>query len=466
MRLIEILPKSIILVSIASFASCQRIPCPAMHKKTSRDLSSTLRNSLENELLRMWYPACIDSVNGGFLADFSYNWAPNGLQEKMIVTQTRQIWTASNAFHFFNDSAYFRFAQHGFRFVKEKMWDKEFGGFYMLRNTKGDATYHPAHDEKTAYGNAFAIYALSNYYQISHDYAALQLSIETFRWLEDHSYDPVYKGYFDTMLRDGSLYSESNSNFKGMELKRKQWKDYNSTIHLLEAFSELYKIWPDSLLRERTIEILDLLQNTFIDERGFLKLYFERDWTPVNYRDSAHYVLKANYYYDHVSFGHDIETAYLMLEASDALRISNDSLILVTAKKLVDHALKYGWDEKNGGFYDMGYYLIDNEALTIVGDAKIWWTQAEGLNSLLLMATLFPDESQYYERFLQQWNYIDKYIIDHKYGEWYVEGIDKSPGKKRSPKATNWKVNYHNSRALINCIRMLEEKHNPPGKNM
>jgi mannobiose 2-epimerase len=426
--------------------------------KTPDFIINSMSNSLENELLKVWYPRCVDSVNGGFLADFSYDWTPDGTQEKMIVTQTRHLWSTSRAFLFFDDSLYFRIAQHGFNYIKEKMWDKEFGGFYMFRNTKGEAINDLSGDEKTAYGNAFAIYALSDYYLISYDTSALQLAVETFRWLENHSYDMIHSGYFDNMLRDGSLYSEENSSLKGIELKRKQWKDYNSTIHLLEAFSELYKIWPDSLLHSRTIELIHLLQKTFIDERGFLKLYFEKDWSPVSYRDSARNILVANYYFDHVSFGHDIETAYLMIEASQALGLNNDTLLRIIPKKLVDHALQYGWDRNKGGFYEMGYYFPESKSLTIVSKSKVWWIQAEGLNSLLLMATLFPQEHIYYEYFLHQWNYVEKYLIDHKYGEWYFEGLDQSPQKKRYAKATNWKVSYHNTRALMNCIRMLESK--------
>ncbi len=205
------------------------------------------------------------------------------------------------------------------------------------------------------------------------------------------------------------------------------------------------------------MEIFKLVRDSFIDERGFLKMYFEKDWTHVSYSDSARNVLESNYYFDHVSYGHDVETAYLLLEASHALNLSDDTTTLKIAKKLVDHALTYGWDAKRGGFYDMGYYFPANEKPVVVSNTKVWWTQAEGLNSLLLMATIFPDEPKYYKNFLLQWNYINNYLIDHKYGEWYFEGTDNSPMKKNAPKATIWKVSYHNARALMNCIRMLDE---------
>lgn len=423
----------------------------------SQHLIRVFRSSLANEILNVWYPASIDSVNGGFLADFTYCWKPTGPQDKMIVTQARHIWTASKAFDFTRDTFYLDIAKHGFQYLKEKMWDQDFGGFHTLLTSHGEVKQDYTLDNKTAYGNAFAIYALAGYYKVSGDSSALYLAIKTLTWLETHSFDPVHKGYYDKMQRDGNLYFNSNSDLTGIQLKRKQWKDYNSSIHLLEAFTELYTIWPDSILRERTLELLKLVRDTFIDERGFLKMYFESDWTPISYIDSARKVLEANYYYDHISFGHDVETAFLMLEASHTLKIPDDSVTLLKAKKLVDHALKYGWDTKKGGFYDIGYYFDDTSPPAIVSNKKVWWSQAEGLNSLLLMATLFPSEIQYYESFLLQWNYINTYLIDHSYGGWYFEGIDNSPHKKKEPKATIWKINYHNTRALMNCIRLLEE---------
>jgi mannobiose 2-epimerase len=145
-----------------------------------------------------------------------------------------------------------------------------------------------------------------------------------------------------------------------------------------------------------------------------------------------------------------------MLETSRMLGIENDTLTLSKAKKMVDHALAKGWDTRLGGFYDGGYYRDDTDQCDIIRSAKVWWTEAEGLNALLLMARLFPEEPGYYKYFEQQWQYLQNYMIDHEYGGWYHEGLDTGPGAIGDPKANIWKTSYHNTRALVNVIRMLQ----------
>ena len=145
-----------------------------------------------------------------------------------------------------------------------------------------------------------------------------------------------------------------------------------------------------------------------------------------------------------------------MLEASAVLGSPNDAATLRVAKKMVDHALAYGWDAARGGFYDGGYYLPGDNRPTIVRDTKEWWSQAEALNSLLMMSELFPgDDHQYYEKFCLQWEYCKKYVIDAERGGWYWGGADILPANRQSAKGSVWKCNYHTSRALINCIKRI-----------
>ena len=435
--------------------------CISTIKEEDKKLIDEIDKSLRYDLLDAWYPVSMDTVYGGFLSDFTYNWQPKGHQNKMLVTQTRHIWTASEAAMFYDEDNYRKIAEHGFLFLKNKMWDVSFGGFYMQLNRRGDYSDSNFRNYKIAYGNAFAIYALASYYKMSGDTSALNLARKTFMWLNRYSYDPEYKGYFNILRRDGSRPSAgmgSNSGEITSYLSATNWKDQNTSIHLLEAFTELYKVWPDSLLRERLHEIFVLIRDTIVNKKGFLALFFERDWTPVSFRDSSDAVREANYYYDHISFGHDVETAYLLLEASYVLGIESDTQTLTCARNLVDHALANGWDNDRGGFYDAGYYFNGSGHISIINNAKIWWVQAEGLNALLLMARLFPEEEKYYNVFMKQWEYINKYLIDHKHGGWYEEGLDNSPLKLKARKAYDWKINYHNARALMNCIKMLKSE--------
>ena len=126
---------------------------------------------------------------------------------------------------------------------------------------------------------------------------------------------------------------------------------------------------------------------------------------------------------------------------------------------MVDHALHNGWDEKAGGFYDEGYYFKGKSGITITHDTKNWWAQAEGLNTLLLMSGLYPDDKMdYYGKFEKLWNYVNTNLIDHEYGDWYAGGLDKQPDMKRAQKGHIWKAAYHQTRSIMNCIEMLESR--------
>lgn len=419
------------------------------------ELIPKLEASLD-ALANVWYPRCVDTVNGGFWSDFDYQWEKVGKQNKMLVSQARHVWTASTLAEYYQDKKYLEIAEHGYRFLRDQMWDAKNGGFHTLLGVERDSL--PVLSKgKSTYGNSFAIYGLATYFKVSKDTAALNLAKKTFTWLEDHAHDSIYKGYFDVLTADGSWLLDIMTNDNNFDnFNRKDWKDQNSSIHLLESFSALYEVWPNPLVRERLEELLVLIRDTITTEKGYLSLHLQRDWIPVSLRDSTESYRKQNFYLDHVSFGHDVETAFLLLEASHILGEKSGSLTLTKAKKMVDHALEWGWDSEKGGFYDGGYYWNGPTDRTIENRAKVWWTQAEGLNSLLLMSKLFPEEKQYKERFLTQLEYIDFYLVDHKRGGWYHEGLDTNPQAKTDAKANIWKVNYHNIRSLINVIRMIQ----------
>jgi mannobiose 2-epimerase len=418
-------------------------------------LADQIEKHARTEVLDKWYPQSVDREDGGFLSTFTYDFKPTGPQDKMIVSQSRHIWSNSKAAELYPETAhYLTSAEHGFMFLRDKMWDKEFGGFYTLVDKKGNPKSNPG-EEKTAYGNAFGIYGLSAYYKASKDTAALALAKEGFLWLEKHSHDPQQKGYFQHMKRDGTPIPRDAS---VPSVAETGYKDQNSSIHLLEAFTELYSVWPDSLVRERLQEILFLIRDTITHPNGYLILFLTPDWKPVSFRDAADSIIEKHHRLDHVSFGHDVETAYLMLESSHVLGLKDDTTTLRVAKKMVDHALKNGWDANTGGFYDEGYYFKDRPGVTITHDTKNWWAQAEGLNTLLMMSQLFPDdENKYYEKFEKLWHYCDTYLIDHQYGDWFEGGLDKQPDKKTANKGHIWKATYHQLRSLFNCMRALRE---------
>lgn len=418
-----------------------------------KQIAIAMEQSLRHDLLDVYYPRNLDTVYGGFLSTFTYDFKPTGDQEKMIVTQSRHTWTNAKAAMRYPDISYYRTdATAGFHFLRDLMWDKQYGGFYTFVTRKGEI---PPGDpaDKNAYGNAFGMYALSAYYELTRDTAALALAKKTFYWLEAHSHDAVHKGYFQHMTRNGERIIRTSNTPVTAETG---YKDQNSSIHLLEALTALYAVWKDPLVRERLQEMLFLIRDTIVTPRGNLGLFFTWDWKPVSVKDSSREFILQHHNLDYVSFGHDVETAYLMLEASQALGFKNDWVTLRTGKKMVDHALKNGWDNQVGGFYDEGFYFKGDSVITILKETKNWWAQAEGLNTLLMMSDYFPnDPHQYFEKFKTLWNYTQTYLIDHQYGDWYDEGLDKSPDRKTALKSQIWKAAYHNYRSLSNCVDRL-----------
>lgn len=418
--------------------------------KTNRDtISLEMRQVLDDEL-REWYPLSVDTVYGGFFSDINYKWELDGRQNKMIVTQARHVWSAGNAALFYQKNNPLRnVGPHGMQFLKDKMWDHEFGGFYNLVDRHGEVIKNGGQVIKEAYGNAFAIYGLAAYSRASGDTSALNFAKQAFDWLEKHSHDPQHGGYFQFLQRNGTPLTDG---YRGVPPK-----DQNSTIHLLEAFTELYHVWKDPTLKERLHSLLRIVRDTVTTEKGYMVLFFKRDWTPVSYRDASSGERERNYEFDHVSFGHDVETGYLMLEASEALGLEHDTTTLRVAKRMVDHTLAYGWDKERGGIFDGGYYFNGEDTPQIVRNTKEWWCQVEAFNSFLILSDLFPnDEHRYFEKFCAQWDYCKKYLIDTERGGWYWGGTDIVPDNKYSAKSSIWKCNYHTSRALINCINRLK----------
>lgn len=425
--------------------------CHSPEKNQKEILAGQMEKHLRSEVLDKWYPHAMDTMDGGFLSNFSYNFQPGEKQEKMIVTQSRHVWTNSKAALKYPEIGYFKTgAGHGFAFLRDKMWDRQNGGFYWLVDKQGNQIGDPM---KTAYGNAFGIFALAAYYDAWGDKSALDLAKEAFLWLDTHAHDSINGGYYQHLDPDGTPISRPEDTPSTSDLG---YKDQNSSIHILEAFTELYHVWPDPLLRDQLEEMLLLIRDQIVTEKGYLTLFLYPDWRPVTFVDSTEEVILEHHYLDHVSFGHDVETGFLMIEASETLGWENDTVTHRIAKKMIDHALENGWDDSVGGFYDEGYYFKDGFRIT--HDTKNWWAQAEGLNALLLMAKLYPeDPHDYYNKFEKLWQYTDTYLIDHENGDWYSGGLDKQPELKTAGKGNIWKGIYHHYRSLDHCIDRLRE---------
>lgn len=417
---------------------------------------------LKQNILDTWYPRIIDQENGGYYSIYDREWNLISPFPKMIVHQTRCLWTAAKAARRYPDVKKFvRAAAHGYDFLKNKAWDKNYGGFFQIVIAEDPAKRQTF---KTAYGNAFGIYALSAYYQLSGKDEVLNLAKETFYWLEQYCHDKEYGGYFNYRNRKGESFEETDQ-FTDTTVHQENWpyykyKDYNSTIHLMEAFTALYKLWPDSLLKDRLQELFLIVRDKIINKKGYLEMHFDREWNHISLDNYNRQKVIANSWLDHVSFGHDMETAFLLLETESVLKNKYSSSTYKVAEKLMNHSIENGFDKNYSGIFYEGFYFAE-DSITIINRDKEWWPQAEGINALLMMSYLEKSSELYKKVFYDLWDFIKKYQIDTVYGGWYRKSIDQDPQENRKlTKAGPWKSCYHTYRAISQSMAML--KHNKP----
>jgi mannobiose 2-epimerase len=451
-----IIPLLLLAVTISCKSGTKKQTGEQGPSETYGALADELEESLFKYIVDRWYPLDIDTIHGGFISVLNYDWSPSERpQNKALVQQARHVWATSFLYeHYPQREEFLDYAAHGFRFLRDAMWDKEYGGFHAYCNGDGSPAARTIND-KRVYGEAFAVYGLSQYYLVSRDEEALNLARSTFLWMEDHPHDPRYGGYFEMLNRSGDPVLQEGMQGSGSgESPETGLKDYNSSIHLMEALTALYRVWPDSLVRARLEEMFFLVRDTFVHPEGYLQLYFYPDWTLVPEREAEGGSGRSREFRHHFTYGHDVETAYLLLETADVLGRGEDQATHRIAKRLVDHSLESGWDTINGGFYDAGRQTA--EGIEINNNHKTRWGQVEGLNALMMMHLLYPDDpNDYFGKFLKMWEYIDTYLIDKEFGGWYNAGLDTFPENRRQPKSHIWKTTYHNTRGMIHCIEML-----------
>lgn len=403
-------------------------------------LAGQMEKHFREGVLAFWFPRCVDRERGGFHPSFLNDGTRGTDDDRMIVFQSRMTWVAAQVVMRCPDlaEAYRPIVAHGVACLDEVMWDKEFGGPFWQVDASGKL--RPGDPgRKHAYGIAFCIYAAAAAHEATGSGRALDLARRTFRWLDDHAHDAANGGYHEALRRDGTPILDPPPDATGATAllgTPHGFKSMNAHIHLLEALTGLRAVWPDPVLTARLNEVFEIVRDRIAAPPGALHLYFAPDWRPVP---------------GHDSYGHDVETAYLLLEAHHALERQDADATLAVARSLVDNPLRHGWDKRHGGFYDFGSPLGQHCATE-----KIWWTQAEGLNALLLMHARFGAETpKYYDAFLRQWAFIWNHQIDHEHGEWFqTVSHDGAPERDR-PKGSHWKSAYHNGRALLNAAETL-----------
>ncbi len=396
-----------------------------------RALADELDAYLVRQVLAPRYPAAVDRERGGFHANFATDWSRQPDRHRFIVYQARMTWTpaavalARPALR----EEHLGYVRHGVDFLRDRMWDAAHGGFFT--SVLLDGAPDPAEPVKTAYGQAFAVYALAVAHRATGDPATLDLARKGYAWVEEHYRDPGRPGYRGGVEQDGApLPFDPELVVPPMDAMGtpSAWHDMNAHIHLLEAWTELLREWPDPGLRDSTRGLFELVRDRFVAEPGNLHLFLDPKGNPVP---------------GPVSFGHDVETAFLLLEAADALGIPDDAKTQRAARRLVNHALAWGWSSTTGQLYERGF------ALGPAFDRSIeWWGEFELVNALSLMDSLYGEKTPVYRDALEKaWRFVRERLTDPVHGGVF-QGVD-AEGRVNPGKSHDWMATYHTARALL-----------------
>jgi mannobiose 2-epimerase len=365
----------------------------------------------------------------------------------MLEFQARQTIAAARAAVHCPDLAPLREAAwHGFRYLKEGMWDRRRGGWYRLLDRTGDplegATKH-------GHGAGYAISACIACYELTGDAECLDLAKLAFTWLEEHAHDGRHGGYFVFYREDGTPVLSPDQGPTPRESRDAigtpiGFKDSNTTSDLLKGFADLYRVWPDALLRNRLEEMLCILRDRLIVAPGVMHMYTHPDWTPLP---------------DFVRYAQILRSANHLLSASEALAGAVDPITERVARSMADTMLRIAWDPEKGGFHLAGssFGPLYVEDTVVFVRSKCWWAQSEGMRLLLAMARRHPADAAGYEAHLVRlWEYVKKYVIDARRGGWLPAGLDTNPEASRRPKATRWKDSSHEAEGLLDSLLILD----------
>ena len=390
-----------------------------------------LQRALDN-MLEFWYPHTLDRTHGGFTLNHDVDGHLLGPGTKAIVTQARMTWFFARLARFGRESArYLEAAEHGFRFLTSRLWDETHGGFYWEVDATGLQVLKP---HKHLYAQAFGIFALAEYARASARAEPLERATALFELIDKKAHDHRHSGYREVFPRNWRRrwWPLRSDNDLQRDLKR-----MNTHLHLMEALTGLLRAGGGSIpVHERLVELMGILGDKVVENSvGACTDEFRVDWTRLT-GDRAR-----------VSYGHDLENIWLLLDACEATGTDVDRYRPV-CESLFRYALAYGWDAEAGGFYNSGPLGRPADRLE-----KIWWVEAEAIVAALRMHRLTGDDT-YLDVFARTYDWIETRQIDWQRGEWYA--IVRPDGTPDGSKAYVWKAAYHNGRAIIECLQMLE----------
>ncbi len=413
-----------ILLVLATLA-LTLMSCEERKRLVPEELKSEILSDLEGNLLPFWSKYAPDS-SGGFYGELLFDGTPRKEADKGLVLNARILWTFSSAYRLLGDESYKRLANRARDYLLSHFMDREWGGAYWSVHPDGT----PADSDKQTYGIAFAIYGLSEHYRATGDEVSLQEAVALYRVLEQYAREPVYDGYIDSFTRDWKTPDRYGYDGKGIAPKT-----MNTHIHVLEAYTSLFRVWKDEVLSARLAALVRIVtEKMYNPATGHLGLYFDMTWNNLEDIDS---------------YGHDIETSWLLTEAAEVL--GDDALlqsVVPVALRLADNALRDGLTpdgamiyERNGAEYQR--YLS-------------WWCQAETVVGCLNAWRLTGKEF-YYRVSEKTWYWIKKNMIDFEHGEWYGTVSPDNVPDTRGLKCSMWRCPYHNCRMGYEAMRLLSE---------
>jgi mannobiose 2-epimerase len=386
-----------------------------------KELSAELGNILD-----YWINNTQDIAEGGFYGKIDNNNHVISGSPKGSVLNARILWSFSAAYNLTGKKEYLEIARKAYQYIIDHIIDKKFGGVYWTVDHLGgklDA-------KKQVYASAFAIYAFSEYYKATSRKDVLNEAIGLFMLLIDNSFDQLKTGYLEAFTEDWHPIGDLRLSAKDANEK----KTMNTHLHVLEGYTNLYRVWPDETLKEQIGVLLNNFLDHFIDtETGHLNLFFDQDW---NKRSTL------------ISYGHDIEAAWLMLESAEVIGDSELVEKLKTIAIKISEATLEGLDTDGGLWYE--YEPAEKHLIR----EKHWWVQAEAMVGLFNTWQITADE-KYLDLSTKNWDFVKDKILDKKNGEWFWGIKENGQVMATEDKAGLWKCPYHNSRACIEIIKRI-----------
>ena len=345
---------------------------------------------------------------------------------KGAVMNARILWTFSSAYRIFRKPEYLETAGKAFREISERFYDRTYGGVYWSLDSKGI----PLDRKKQIYAAGFAIYGLSEFYRATGNMEALELAVKLYEDIERHSFDCLKNGYVEALAEDWSEIGDMRLSDKD----ENERKTMNTHLHILEPYTNLYRVWNNSGLKERLVNLTKLFLEKILDkDTGHLGLFFDDDW---------------NSKYPLVSFGHDIEASWLLHEAA---MVSGEEELLRQTEPVVK---KIAYAAEEGLLSDGGMIYEMNVESGAVDADRHWWVQAETVVGYYNLWQYFGDTDAL-AKAASCWDFIKKHILDRSGGEWLWSLKSDGSANRTDDKAGFWKCPYHNGRM---CMEIIERR--------